>query len=962
MHKLLEEQLNQALGRTGSNTPDMDYLLELISARYTEADQIEQRLLDSEQMFRDFAESSSDWFWETDPQHRVTHLVGFSPRAHHIRQDELLGRSRMELMKHAPKDVFEQHIQDLNAHRPFRDLEYQLEMTTGSSLVSINGKPMFSPDGEFLGYRGSARDITEQRKTGESLQQIESQLRTAIGSMNEGISLFDANDQLILFNDRAKELYSSISDVIQLGCSYNEMAHALIERGAFKLDMAAERWLAHQTNRDKRFNSQQNIVRTCNDRYIRALEYPTPEGGTVGIYSDVTETIQLENNLRTEKERAEKASQAKSEFLANMSHEIRTPMNAIIGLCYLALQDESLSVDQKEYLEKIHHSSNHLLGILNDILDFSKIEAGKLTIQQHSFDLSQLIQQVSTLVQPIIKSKQLELCWDLTPDTPAKFEGDLLRIGQVLTNLAGNAVKFTHQGAITIRIRVQTVPDTLPSESLPSEAHSPINKPSDKNTAQDSQLKIDVIDTGIGIDDEQQQQLFAAFTQADTTTTRDYGGTGLGLAISRQLIQLMGGRLTLQSRPGRGSCFSFSVPIKSHNKEYLCHTEGLEHLKVKHLERTLTSQTSLYKLFNTCQGQVQILDNMEQMHSHANETETDLLLINWEHLTENEQTLLPKWLEQWQISTLIYSHQDKQLLKTDFPTSIPLAVLEKPIDPASLCSQLQQLLNKNKPSIQKQAPTPEPMQGYQVLLVEDNPVNQMVAGRFLQKTGLHYDVAENGQKALDKLDEKSYDLVLMDLQMPVMDGLTTTQNIRLQSEYHALPIIAMTANAMQGDRERCLEAGMNDYLAKPIDFNELKQKLEFWLKHQTSPLVAEAKELTEQPKHLINLTEALTRLDNSRDLWELLVREFLKVHENFTLHSHNNLQHNALDALKLNVHTLKGSAAAIGADLLTEQSKQLEEKLKKGLPDRNELDQDLQVLDNLLQRTLRYLENELGQH
>ncbi len=804
----------------------------LIFRDISERQQAREDLIASEQMFRDFAEASSDWFWETDEQHRIIRLTGFSSRAAHIQKDELLGRSRMELMKHAPKEVFEQHIQDLNAHRPFRDLEYELEMPNSTSLVSINGKPIFSPEGEFMGYRGCARDITEQRKTDESLQKIESQLRTAISSTNEGIALFDANDQLVLFNDRAKALYSSISDIVQLGCHYNDMAHALIERGAFKLDMDAQRWLEHQTNRETRFSTKHNIVRTCNDRYIRAMEYPTPEGGTVGIYSDVTETILLENSLRTEKERAEQASQAKSEFLANMSHEIRTPMNAIIGLSHLALQDHQLTSDQREYLEKIHHSSNHLLGILNDILDFSKIEAGKLTLHQHSFDFNHLVQQISTFIQPACKEKLLDFYWDIGPDIPKRLGGDLLRLGQVLTNLAGNAVKFTQQGAVTIRIRSQNPnQDKRISSTAQIEQSSALREQQDQTQqVQENnrlQLKIEVIDAGIGIAQEQQQQLFAPFTQADASITRHYGGTGLGLAISHQLIELMGGSLKLQSRPGRGSCFSFSIPLSIKSTHNFCHYPALNNLQVLQLDKNALAQNGLEKLFRRYNGELTVSDQLPTTSPDRRPTQ-DYLLVNWEQLSTTELHQLKQYLELWQIPVLIYSYQDKHQIEQQLPNSAIAKILNKPLNPVELCKQL---FPEHQQSTVQTLPNhnTSPLKGCRVLLVEDNTINQMVAGRFLQKIGMPFDLAENGQQALEQLQQQHYDIVLMDLQMPIMDGLTTTAKIRQQEHWQQLPIIAMTANAMQGDKERCIEAGMNDYIAKPIDFAQLEQKLEHWL-------------------------------------------------------------------------------------------------------------------------------------
>ncbi|MAC46518.1 MAG: hypothetical protein CMI12_06660, partial [Oceanospirillum sp.] len=596
----------------------------------------------------------------------------------------------------------------------------------------------------------------------------------------------------------------------------------------------------HQTNRETRFSTKYNIVRTHDDRYIRAMEYPTPEGGTVGIYSDVTDTIQLENNLRAEKEKAEQASQAKSEFLANMSHEIRTPMNAIIGLSHLALQDPQLSADQREYLDKIHHSSNHLLGLLNDILDFSKIEAGKLALHQHGFNFNQLVQQVSTFVQPACKEKLLDFYWDIGPDIPKRLGGDLLRLGQVLTNLAGNAVKFTHQGSVTIRIRAlsqnalalytetETSHNTLAPEEQHQTAASQHNGP-ETNSLGQMLLKIEVIDTGIGIDPEQQQQLFAPFTQADSSITRHYGGTGLGLAISRQLIELMGGQLKLQSRQDRGSCFSFSLPLTIKSRHSFCHYPALENVRLLQLEQSPLAQAGLEKLLRHYQGSLHTIDSLSYTPGSPS-PEQDYLLVNWEQLSSTDLHHLKQCLEQWQLPTLIYSYQNKTTIQAQLPANAPIKVLSKPLTPVELCTQLTSTAEPDKAKAGSCPPqADDTQQNCRILLVEDNSINQMVAGRFLQKIGMPFDLAENGQQAIEQLQQRHYDVVLMDLQMPIMDGLTATRQIRQQAQWQQLPIIAMTANAMQGDQERCLESGMSDYIAKPIDFGELQHKLELWL-------------------------------------------------------------------------------------------------------------------------------------
>lgn len=906
----------------------------LIFRDISERIQAREKLRASERKFRDYAESSSDWFWETDAQHRIIGLTGYSAVMNTEQRNQLIGKSRMELMKHVPQDLFDQHIQDLNAHRPFRDLEYELELLNGKSLVSINGKPLFSPQGDFIGYRGSARDITEQRQTRDSLTRLENQLRTAISSMNEGIALFDNKDKLVLFNDRAREIYSAISDVIQTGQDYKVIARALIERGAFKLDIPAERWLSYQISKTTRFTPRNNIVRTCNDAYIRAIEYPTPDGGTVGIYSDVTEMVILQNKLRSEKDKAEKANKTKSEFLANMSHEIRTPMNAVIGLSFLALQDEALNEEQKEYLSQIHDSSNHLLGILNDILDYSKIEAGKLSINRHEFEFQQLVRQTSTFIQPLIKKKSLDFYWDIAPDIPRLIDSDLLRLNQILINLAGNAVKFTEQGSVYVAIRF-------------------------RHTGQNKRylLEISVKDTGPGISVEQQKRLFAPFTQGDSSITRNYGGTGLGLAICRQLIELMGGQLSLDSAPGKGSCFSFSLIVTAHNKDSFCDKPDMPDMNIAFIDGQSLSARAYSQYIRYNQGHVACFRKLSDMPPASEQQGLDLIIADWEHLSEDERSQIPYLFHQTQTPVLIFTHQDKQSLRSLFTSQDSVTIIEKPITPLFLLDEISSILQTPASDIQPSSSYSHTQSTqHLILLVEDNPLNQMVAGRFLKKVGIDYDVAENGLKALAQLELNQYDLILMDLQMPEMDGITATRMIRKHDQFSELPIIAMTANAMKGDKDRCLEAGMNDYIPKPIDMGLLKEKLSIWLTSDSSERHEARNEKPTDRFPIFNKDKVMERLEHSEELLELLISEFLREYaDKNNQQLYLELTQDTDRVLQEKLHSLKGSSSTIGADRLTWLIVQAEQKLAAGKQNTTIRQQHLADIQHALDEILLHL-------
>lgn len=542
----------------------------------------------------------------------------------------------------------------------------------------------------------------------------------------------------------------------------------------------------------------------------------------LGIGLDISERRATAIALNDALHRAEAANRAKSTFLATMSHEIRTPMNAIIGFCHLTFNTELTTV-QRDYLNKIWASSQLLLKIINDVLDFSKIEAGKLTIEQAPFDLEQVFSKLIDIVRVKLHEKKLEIILSISPEIPKNLIGDPLRIGQLLLNYTSNAIKFTEKGEICVSANIR-------------EWHG------------DSVLLyFSVRDTGIGLTEEQQATLFQSFQQADMSTTRKYGGTGLGLAISKRLAELMGGEVGMRSTYGQGSVFWFTarVGVGDTDPQNRLPSQRLRGIRTLVVDDSAAARLVMQEMLTTMHVAVRIvsgglmaLDAIER--AVAEGSPYNLIFLDQEmpgmDCAELAQRIRNLGLEPSPYIVMAITHDTEQSTRW-LDEGIADALLKKPVTFSSLFNVIAGFLGSEqvdnsvyeKPlcGVEQELSA---IKGGRVLVVEDNEINRLVATLFLSELGVEVETAENGQIALEKIHSQPYDLVLMDMQMPVMDGVTATRELRKNPQWQNLPVIAMTANAMQQDYQACMAAGMVDYIAKPFDPEHLKGLLLKWIK------------------------------------------------------------------------------------------------------------------------------------
>ena len=777
-------------------------------------------------------------------------------------------------------------------------------------------------DGRTARLIGAFQDITARRRAEAEVERSAQLLRGAIGAIDEAFVLYDPDDRLVLCNDKYRQIYPGMASLMLPGARFEDIVRQGAERGDYveavgRVDAwIAERLAAH------RAGDRTLIQKLSSGRTLRIVERKMTDGHTVGFRIDISELVHAT-------EAAEQASRAKSQFLANMSHEIRTPMNAILGMLTL-LRKTALTRRQDDYASKTEGAARSLLGLLNDILDFSKVEAGKMALDVHPFRIDQLLRDLSVIVAASVGDKPVELLFDIDPALPRELVGDALRLQQVLINLAGNAIKFTAQGEVVLAIRV---------------------------LAQDSagvRLEVSVRDTGIGIAPENQARIFSGFTQAEASTTRRFGGTGLGVAISQRLVAMMGGELLLDSTLGCGSRFHFSLTLPVAPGALAAPAPvPPTALRALVVDDNAVTREVLQRMGTALGWTVDLAESGEAAlallrQQAAQGIACQAVFIDWQMPGldgwATSQHIRDQGLGgQAPVIFMVSAHGREMLAqRSEAEQALLDGFLVKPVTASMLFDAVTDagLAQGAGCAARPAAAGPGRLAGLRLLVAEDNLNNQQVARELLEDEGASVQIVSDGQQAVDAVAaaRPAFDVVLLDLQMPVMDGLTAARMIREQLGLLSLPIVAMTANALASDRQVCLDAGMNEHVGKPFHLDHLVQVLRAQAGLRDDPVDAAAPAprgarplgagvLSAAAAAGVHIERAIARLGGDTQVYRRMLQRFATDLRSLPTELQGLAAQGDAGAAARALHTVKGVAATLGADAMAAAAAQGERQL-----------------------------------
>ncbi len=908
--------------------PDDD-LLSMIAAlgnqigQFLERKRAEEALRESHNLLHAVMEGTTDAIFVKDGQGRYLMINPAGARFLGKAVAEVIGQDDTELFSpETARQIMDGDRQVMAGGAPQTFEENGTAAGVARTYLATKA-PYRDHQGNVIGLIGISCDITERKRVVEELKDSEALYHSLVETLPLNIFRKDRQGRFTFGNQRFCDTLGLPLEQILSRTDFDFYPAALAD----KYQQDDRRVMqTHATFEDVEEHQQPD----GNNLYVQVLKAPVYDShnevvGIQGIFWDVTARKRAEAELHKAKEAAEAANRAKSEFLANMSHEIRTPMNGILGMTELVL-DSPLTGEQRDCLETVRRSADALLTIINDILDFSKVEAGKLDLDIHDFGLRETLEDALNTLALRAHQKGLELACHVAPEVPERLVGDPGRLRQILMNLAGNAIKFTEQGEVVVQVSLDKETDDGPSVSL----------------------SFEVSDTGIGIPVEKQEAVFAPFVQADGSMTRKYGGTGLGLTIAARLIRMMGGRIWLESTVGKGSTFHFVVGFgrapDAGTRPVAAEPANLQGLPVLVVDDNATNRRILAETLSHWQLKPTVVPGgqlaLRALWQASSNGEPFPLVLLDAHMPGTDGFSLAEQITQ---HTELAGATIMMLTSGGQPGDVARCrqlgiarYLTKPIKQAELWRAIREALGTREdvectePNLPKPTVTgARPASGQspvalRVLLAEDNPVNQKLVIRFLEKQGHTVVVAGNGKEALACLEKQTFDLVLMDVQMPEMDGLEATRLIRQREQATGghLPIIAMTASAMKGDRERCLEAGMDRYISKPVALTELLVTMaSLWSGTPEAPAPAAVET---DLRAIFDPATALKRVGHDPLLLRELAELFLQECPKLMTEIGRAVASGEAMRLKRNAHTLKGSADNFAATGVHEAASRLE--------------------------------------